>query len=303
MKEFSLDKVPNIEGKTAIVTGANIGLGYETTKALAENGIKVIMACRNIEKAEKAKDSILEAVPNASLSIIPLDLSDQASVRNFTKLYLTEYDRLDILINNAGIFAPPYTKTVDGLESQIAVNYFSHFLLAILLFPTLDQTEGSRIIHMSSITHKKASINLKDINSEKKYSKFKAYGQSKLASLLFGYELQRRIDRSNSQVLSIIVHPGVSLTNIGHHIPKWIYNLGSPLVSLFSHAPDKAALSIVYAALDSQVKGGEFYGPTGFNEMTGNPGKAFSSKVSHDLDLAKKLWSLSEKLVGQKFNI
>ena len=300
---FELDKVPNINGKIAIVTGANIGLGYEVAKGLATKEAKVIMACRNLAKAAVAKKEIEQAVPQADMEVMRLDLNSLQSVRDFAVVFSSNYDRLDLLIENAGIMVPPFATTEDGFESQMGVNYFGHFLLTNLLFPLIQSTKDSRIITLSSMAHKQGKIDFSNINAEKNYSKMGAYGQSKLACLMFAYELQRRLVSAGEGTIAVSVHPGVSNTNLGQHVPRFLYNLLVPLMSFITHSPENAALPTLMAALDTNVEGGDYYGPTGFNEMKGKPGKVTSMPHSHDLEVASKLWDVSEELTGEKFTI
>jgi NAD(P)-dependent dehydrogenase (short-subunit alcohol dehydrogenase family) len=298
---FDITKVPSQKGRIAIVTGANAGLGYETSLALGKLGAKVIMACRNAAKAEAAKQTILAKAPGADLEIMTLDLSSLKSVRAFAAAYLAKYDRLDLLINNAGIMIPPYSKTEDGFESQMGANYFGHFLLTGLLLETINKTPGARIVALSSKAHENGQINFEDLQSEKAYSKFGAYSQTKLACLMFAYELQRRLEAAGHKTLSVAAHPGVSNTELGKYFPKILYYLFLPLFPIFMHKPSNAALPQLMAALDPDVKGGEYFGPTGLNGMKGKPGKVESKPQSHDKDVAKKLWEVSEKLTGFKF--
>lgn len=298
---FQIDNISSQKGRIAIVTGANIGLGFETTRALAKTGMHIVMACRNIQKAEKAKAVIQKEVANAYLEIIQLDLNSLDSVRNFAEEYKNRYNRLDLLINNAGIMIPPFAKTKDGFESQMGVNYFGHFLLTNILFPLLNKTENSRIVSLSSIAHENGEINFENLNAEMSYSKMKAYQQSKLACLMFSIELQRRINDARSKVLSVAAHPGVSNTNLGQHISRFWYKLFWPLISLFSHHPEKAAMPTLMAALDAKVQGGEYFGPTGYRGMKGKPGKVQPKPHAFDINVAKKLWSVSEELTGKTF--
>lgn len=300
---FNLKNAPSQQGKIAIVTGANIGLGYETTIGLAKKGAKVIMACRNLQKAENAKNEILNKVPDADLMVMELDLNSLLSVRKFAASFSEKFDRLDLLIENAGIMGPPFVKTVDGFESQMGVNYFSHFLLTNLLFPILNNTKGSRIVTLSSKAHERGRIDFTNLNSEKSFSRMGAYSQSKLACLMFAYELQRRLEKAGSQVIAVAAHPGVSNTNLGQYIPRLLYYVFLPVVSLFSHSPENAALPSLMAAMDENVKGGDYFGPTGFNGMKGTPGKVKSRPHGDDLEVAKKLWEVSEELTKQKFTI
>lgn len=300
--KFDIDKITSQKGRLAIVTGANTGLGFETALHLARKEMKVIMACRNMVKAEKAKHHILRKLPNADLEIMKIDLSHLKSVRDFAVDFLAKHNRLDVLINNAGIMVPPYIKTEDGFESQMASNYFGHFLLTGLLLNTIIKTPNSRIVPVASIAHKKGKINFENLNFEKKYSPTAAYRQSKLACLMFSYELQRRLEKAGLKTLSVAAHPGVSITDIGRNVPKWMYNIALPFMPLVTHTPDKGALPIVYAALGADVNGGDYFGPKGFLEMFGSTGKADSTPLSLNKETAKRLWDISEELTGIKYS-
>lgn len=300
---FNLKDIPSQKGKIAIVTGANIGLGFETTIGLANKGMKVIMACRNMGKAETARQEIIKKIPDADLEILQLNLASLESVRDFAKEYTSKYTQLDLLIENAGIMIPPFSKTEDNFESQMGVNYFAHFLLTNLLYPTLNNTDNARIVTLSSGAHKSGKIDFDNLNSEREYSKFGAYAQSKLACLMFAYELQRRLASKGSSVIAVSAHPGVSHTNLGQHVSKWLLILLYPLFLLMMHSPGRAALPTLYAALGSDVVGGEYFGPTGFREMKGAPGKVNSIPASHDEEVASKLWEVSEELTGERFSV
>lgn len=301
--EFNLKKIASQKGKIAIVTGANTGLGKEITIGLAKKDIKVIMACRNLVKAEAAKTEILKAVPTAELELMELDLSSLKSVRTFATAFKNKYQHLNLLIENAGIMIPEYTKTVDGFESQMGVNYFGHFLLTNLIFPLLNNTEGSRIITTSSIAHESGRIGFDNINWEKNYSKMEAYRQSKLACLMFAYELHRKIDEANSKVIAISAHPGVSKTNLFNNLPLFLQIISTPFIPLLTHPPKRAALPMLYAALGEDIKGGDYIGPIGYKGMKGAPGKVKSEPHSYDKAVAKKLWLASEELTKEKFTL
>ena len=300
---FNIDHLDSQKGKVAIVTGANSGLGKEITIGLAKNEVKVIMACRNIKKAANTKFQIMKTIPSANIEIMELDLNSLTSVRSFVKSFCENHNQLTFLIENAGIMIPPFSRTEDGFESQMGVNYFSHFLLTNLLLPTLDKTKGARIATTSSIAHENGRIDFNNLNSKISYSKMGAYSQSKLACLMFAYELQRRLNKAGSKVIAVSSHPGVSKTNLFTNIPKFIQVLMTPLMPFFTHTPKKAALPMLYAVLKDDVKGGDYFGPTGFREMKGKPGKVNSKPHSKDKDVAKKLWEVSEKLTGEKFEI
>ena len=295
---FDINAIPSQKDKVAIVTGSNAGLGYETALALAKLDTTVILACRNKDKAEKAKQSIMKSAPRASLDILLVDLSDLSSVRSFADVFNKKYERLDLLINNAGVMIPPYTVTKDGFELQLGANHLGHFLLTGLLLDTLLKTNGSRVISLSSIAHKDGKIQFDDLHWEKKYSAIGAYGQSKLACLMFAFEMQRRLEKSgHSELISVAAHPGVSPTELSRHIPSWLVGIFTFLGPIFSHPPEKGALPTLMAALDESVIGGEYFGPQGFNDMKGKPGRAKSTKLANDENVAKQLWEVSEKLV------
>jgi len=298
MTTFDLNNIPSQKGRIAIITGANIGLGYETAIELAKKEMTVVLACRNIDKANRAKKAILKEVPKADLEIIQIDLSRLDSVRTFAKNYLEKHQSLDLLINNAGVMVPPFSLTEDGFELQMAANYFGHFLLTGLLLKTILATPNSRIISLSSIAHRSGKINFDDLQSQKKYSATRAYSQSKLACLMYGYELQRRLDNTEHTTISTIAHPGVSDTNLVHHLlPKWMMPIFSFINPLFSHSANAGAQPSLWAAV-GPATGGDYFGPTSFKEMKGKPGKVDSTPLSKDKEIAKKLWEVSEKLTG-----
>ncbi|WP_425639010.1 oxidoreductase [Algoriphagus yeomjeoni] len=303
MKTFKLESIPSQKGKVAIVTGANIGLGYETALALAKKEITVILACRSLAKAQKAMHKMIKEVPDADLEIILIDLNSLKSVRDFAEEFGEKYSRLDFLIANAGIMMPPFQKTKDGFESQFGVNFLAHFLLVNRLFPILKNTVGSRVVMLSSLAHKNARINFSNLNAEKNYSNWKVYGQSKLACLIFAYELQRRIDDKGLKLKSLAAHPGFSSTNLGHLLPNIGAKLFSPFASLIGQNAKAGALPTLKAALDPTVKGGEYFGPSGFKEIKGAPKVVNSSSRSHDLLVASKLWTAAEEMTGEKFNV
>lgn len=298
MKDFNLDNIPSQKGRIAIVTGANIGLGYETALALAQKEMKVILACRTLSKATKAKSDIIKKVPHADLEIIQVDLSSMQSVKDFVATYLKKHQQLDILINNAGIMTPPFSLTEDGFESQMAANYFGHFLLTGLLINTLNSTRNSRVVTLSSVAHKTGKINFDDLQSQKKYSAWKAYTQSKLACLMFAYQLDRKLKEQKSSTISLAAHPGVSTTNITQGFPKIITQIFHIIGPLFSQKPKYAARPIIVAALKEGLSGGEYFGPDGLKELKGKPTKVNSSSLSKNKEISEKLWEISEKLTN-----
>lgn len=299
---FQLDNVRSQSGRVAVVTGANTGLGYETALGLAKTGMKVVLACRNLDKATAAKANIQHAVPGADLEVMLLDLSELASVQTFATQYRNTHSRLDLLINNAGIMAPPYSQTDDGFESQLAVNHLGHFLLTALLLDLMPDTSDSRIVSLSSNAHKMGAIKFDDLQSTSKYSSMAAYAQSKLACLMFADELQRRLESEGKQILSVCAHPGGSETELARHFSKTaILIMRLMLVPLITHPPKEAALPTLYAALGEDVKGGEYFGPQGFLEMSGKPGRATRSPLAQNQEIAQQLWTVSEQLTGATY--
>lgn len=303
MKEFNINTIRNKPEGIAIVTGANTGLGFETAKVLAEKEFTVILACRNIQKALKAQTEIQHGYPEAKLEIIELDLNSLKSVESFAKSFLSKYNRLDVLINNAGIMIPPFQKTEDGFESQFGVNHLAHFALTAHLIEVLKSTDNSRVVALSSIAHKSASIDLDNLNAEKNYSKFGAYGQSKLACLLFAKELNRKLEKAGNNSIAVAAHPGVSNTELMRFMPGWLSILMKPLGALMAHKPEEGAKPSLYAALGKDIKGGDYTGPTGWKEMKGPAGKVKPEPQGENMDMAKKLWEASEELTGAKFEV
>lgn len=295
--KWNFESLPVQNGRTAIVTGANVGLGYETALALAGKGFEVIIAARNQQKAEKAVESIKQKYSQASVKYLHLNLSSLKSVRHFADEYLTMHQKLDLLINNAGIMMPPYSLTEDGFESQFGTNYLGHFLLTGLLLPAMNNISNSRIVSLSSMAHKPGIIQFNDLNFAKNYNKIKAYSQSKLACLMFAYELNRKLKKSGSCTLSVAAHPGVSSTNLGNNL--------SPVLRYFfpkiGQPAEAGAMPILMAALENAATGGEYYGPDGFMELRGNPTIVGSSRLSKNIEVAEKLWQVSEKFVGFRF--
>lgn len=301
MPAFDINTIPSQKGKTAIVTGSNIGLGYETALALAQKDMTVVLACRNLTKATKAKKEIFAQVPHADLDILLLDLSKLSSVRAFAQQFLDKYQRLDLLVNNAGVMVPPFSLTEDGFELQMGVNYFGHFLLTRLLLNRLLETPYSRVVSLGSLAHRRGRINFNDLQSEKRYSAWGAYAQSKLACIMFAYELQRRLAKLDTTTISVAAHPGGSLTNLIQHFPKWVKVLAPILGPLLTHSPKAGAEPTLYAALGKDVKGGDYFGPSRLGELKGRAKKVDSTRQSKDKEVAKKLWTVSEQLTGGVF--
>ena len=297
MNKWDIENENVQPGKVCIITGSNSGIGYETALELAKKNVIIIMACRDMSAAELAKNKILEIYPKAQIISLKIDLSSLQSVRKFAEDFKMKFDRLDLLINNAGIMMSPHKETEDGFENQFATNFLGHFALTGLLLPLLLNTPGSRIISLSSLSYKWAPINFEDIHFKNGYNKKKAYGQSKRACLVFAYELNRRLSASGKSAISLAAHPGLTKTNLDRYFPALI----RPLGSLFLQKAKKGALPVVFAALPQDLKGGEYIGPDGFQEMRGYPVIVDSDEDSKDQEIANRLWQKSEEMTGVNY--
>lgn len=300
---FNLNNVPSQNGRIAIVTGANNGIGFETTLALANHGFKVVMACRSLDKAEKSKAEISQRVPQADLDILQLDLSDQDNVRAFAKNFKDNYAKLDVLINNAGVLIYSGKKNKAGVELQFATNHLGHFLLTNLLLDMMPDHHASRIIALSSLAHKRAKIHFDNINGDGIEDREAVYGQSKLANLMFADELNRRLKKVGKNIVSAAVHPGGSASGLFSEMSRLKYYTFKILSPFMLNSPASAAKPSLFAALSPDVNGGEYFGPQGFNEFKGNVGFAKRSEYSKREDVAKKLWELSEEMTGLPFSV
>jgi NAD(P)-dependent dehydrogenase (short-subunit alcohol dehydrogenase family) len=301
---WTTDNIPDLTGKVIIVTGANSGIGYEAAKEFARKGAQTILACRSLDKAQAAMEQIRAEIPDAPVEIKELDLADLASVRQFADEFKAEYDRLDVLANNAGIMMNPYTTTEDGFESQFGTNHLGHFALTGLLIDLLLNTPGSRVVNVSSNGHRFGSLDFDNLMYENGngYSPARAYGRSKLANLLFTYELQRRYEAIGADAIAVAAHPGGSQTNLGRHLEeRWYAGLYGSLQPLIAQSAAMGALPTLRAATDPNVAGGQYYGPGGFMEQRGYPVVVSSSDASHDRDVARQLWEVSEELTGVTF--
>lgn len=283
--------------RIALVTGANTGLGYQTALELAKLDFTVILACRNLQKAERSRLQIIAASSNEKLHCLALDLSSQQAVKQSVTEFRQRFSRLDLLINNAGIMMPPFALTDDGFESQFAANYLGHFSLSLSLLDLLEATPGSRIISLSSLAHQTGKIHFDDLQFQKKYHTVQSYGQSKLACLIFAIELQRRLSQQAYQTLSVAAHPGIAATNLDQHLSP----IQAQLFKWFSQPEAMGALPILFAALSNNIHGGEYCGPKGFFQARGEPGIVKAKKHAYDESTARKLWKLSEQFTGFQF--
>ncbi|MCJ7695820.1 MAG: oxidoreductase [Anaerolineaceae bacterium] len=298
---WTTDNIPDLKGKVIIVTGANCGIGFEEAKEFARKGAQIIMACRSMEKAKAALAKIQAEVPEAQIEIMKLDLTSQASIHQFANEFKAKHDRLDVLVNNAGIMLAPYSKTEDSFESQFATNHLGHFVLTGLLLDVILYTPNSRVVNVSSMGHRFGTIDFDNLMYEdgKDYSPARAYGRSKLANLLFTYELQRRFEAFRTDAIAVAAHPGSSDTNLSRYIEdRWYIKLLAPLMKRMAQSAAMGALPTIRAAVDPDVKGGQYYGPRGFMEQKGPPVIVQSNSASHDEVVARRLWEVSEKLTG-----
>lgn len=289
----------DLNGKVILVTGGNSGLGYESVKAFAGKGARVILATRDLRKGEAARTKILESNPVGIIEILQLDLMDLESVRSFAEQFRSKYDRLDVLLNNAGIMMTPYFKTKDGFEGQMGTNHLGHFALTGLLLDLIKSTPGARVVNVSSNGHRFGTMDFLNLLYEngEGYTPTKAYGRSKLSNLLFTYELQRRFEAKNIHAEALAAHPGASRTNLDRYLKgKFWYYILWPLAYLMTMNQAQGALPQIRASVDPGAKGGQYYGP--HRSMTGYPVVVKSNEASHNLEDAARLWEISEKLTG-----
>ena len=307
-KKWTLDQMPGQEGRIAVVTGANSGLGFYTAGALARKGAKVILACRNLEKGEVARQDIANGGVIADPEVWQLDLASLESVRQFAEKFTASGMRLDLLINNAGLMAIPYARTANGFEMQFGVNHLGHFALAARLWPVLSGTGGSRLVQVASLAHRFGNMRFDDIHWERGYKKWKAYGMSKLANLLFIRELASRIGKNGGDVTVAAAHPGWASTELQAKGSRMKGNqLGAVSMelinSLLAQSGEKGALPSLYAATADGVDQGEYFGPDGWMKLHGWPGQESPSKKLVNDEVAGRLWELSESLTGLEFPV
>ena len=304
MSRWTAADIPDQSGRTVLVTGANSGLGLRTAEALAQRGARVLLGCRDAIKAEAARSDVALAASGPSPEVVPLDLADLGSVRGAAQSAAGAVERLDVLVNNAGVMATPPRRTADGFELQFGTNHLGHYALTGLLLPVLLRAEGPRVVTVSSNGHRIGRNAWSDPNWERgRYSKWLAYGQSKLANLLFTRELARRAHEAGSSLVAVAAHPGNAATNLlpastgasGNRLVGRVMNWGNGLIA----QPDSAgALPQLYAATMPDVSPGEYFGPDGLFQLRGHPTRVGSSAAARDDDAARRLWQLSEELTG-----
>ena len=301
---WTTDQIPDLNGKVIIVTGANTGIGFQAAREFSRKGAETILACRNETKASKAVRTIKREIPEAKVRYLYLDLGSLRSVQQFAEKIRKEYSRLDVLLNNAGIILLPYRTTEDGFESHMGINHLGHFALTGHLLDLIKRTDGSRVINVSSLINNVGKMDFENLlfDGGKGFSRVRAYGRSKLANLLFTYELDRKFKKADFNALAVAAHPGFSYTDLGRwrffRSLKYIF---FPIINLVTQNPNMGALPSVRAAVDPEVSGGDFYGPGGRRERKGSPVRVRSGEASYDAEDARKLWLLSEELTGIKY--
>jgi NAD(P)-dependent dehydrogenase (short-subunit alcohol dehydrogenase family) len=296
MANWTATDIPDQTDRVAVITGANTGLGYETALALAEHGAHVVLAVRNLDKGKDAAARITAENPHADVALQELDLTSLESIRAAAEQLRSDYDRIELLINNAGVMFTPKSTTRDGFELQFGTNHLGHFALTGLLLDRLLTAPGSRVVTVSSIGHRyPAPIRFDDLHWQRRYSRAGAYGRSKLANLLFTYELQRRL--TGTHTIAAAAHPGASRTELNRNTPPWM-RVVTGLFELTDQGADMGALPTLRAATDPGVLGGQYFGPGGFAELRGYPKVVASNSRSHDVEVQKRLWAVSEELTG-----
>jgi NAD(P)-dependent dehydrogenase (short-subunit alcohol dehydrogenase family) len=304
--KWTADSIPDLSSKTVVVTGGNSGIGYEAALEFARKGARTVLACRSVDKAQGAADRIKLRHPAAKVEVMELDLASLASVRAFAKKFRDDHSQLHVLCNNAGVMALPYRTTADGFEMQFGTNHLGHFALTGLLLDLLLASDSARVVTVSSSAHRMGSIRFDDLNWKQNYSKWRAYGQSKLANLLFTFEFQRKLDAAKLKLLSVACHPGYAATNLqaagphmqGSAILESLMDVGN---RVFAQSAAMGALPTEYAAVAPEVHGGDYIGPDGFSEMWGNPTKVGCTAAAKDTAAAARLWDISRDLTGVKY--
>ena len=300
--KWTATDIPDQSGRVAVVTGANSGNGLETTRALAGRGAMVVLAVRDLDKGRAAADAIRAEHRGADLVLQELDLASLDSVREAAVAIRDRFERIDLLVNNAGVFHTPRRQTADGFEIRMGTNHLGHFAWTGLLLPRVLPVAGSRVVMVSSNAHRyRSRIDFERLGTEQGRSQSAAYGRSKLANLLFTHELQRRLVAAGAPTVALAAHPGWSETGILRHFPG--IRIIHPLIGPLQHSAAMGALATLRAATDPDATGGQFYGPDGFMEMRGNPVLVPSSARSRDAELQRRLWDASEQVTGVSFPV
>lgn len=294
-ERYSAQRIPDLHGRTFLVTGANTGLGFATTQLLASKSAKVLLACRSETRANAAIEKIRRSTPGANLLFIPLDLGDLASIHHAIKLIAHEPE-LHGLVNNAGVMMPPWQLTQDGFELQFGVNHLGHFALTMGLLDQLEQTVGARVVNVASAAHRFGRIDFEDLQAERQYRPSQRYAMSKLANLLFTFELQRRLSGARRRTLALACHPGGADTELARYIPQQIYRVLQPLAKHVINTPAEGALPTLRALTDPTADSGDYFGPAGWFEIASSATKVRAGRRALDLADAKKLWRVSQTL-------
>jgi NAD(P)-dependent dehydrogenase (short-subunit alcohol dehydrogenase family) len=302
--KWTTEQIPDQTGRTAIVTGANSGLGLVSARELARRGANVVLACRDAEKGAAALKAISQVAPGAQLELFALDLGSLASVEAFAERFRSTYAGLDLLLNNAGVMAPPRRVTADGFELQIGTNHLGHFALMGRLIGAMEGRVDARVVTLSSIAHKTGRINFDDLQSERGYNRWRAYGQSKLADLMGALELDRRLRAADSTVKSLAAHPGYAATNLQSAAAPRVDRLVMAVTNaLMAQSADRGALPPLYAATEPGLEGGTYVGPDGIGEFRGHPRPVSPSRAARDEVVAARLWAVSEELTGVRVKL
>src|SRR6266478_6260426 len=297
--KWTSDDVPGQQGRLAVVTGANTGLGFEAAQVLAARGASVVLAVRDIEKGKRAAARITGTAPGANVMVQPLDLTSLDSIRAAASELRAKHPRIDLLVNNAGVMLTPRQTTRDGFELQFGTNHLGHFALTGLLLEQMLPVPGSRVVTLSSLVHRvRARINFGDLQGERSYRRVAAYGQSKLANLMFTYELARRLSGAGTTI-AVAAHPGLASTELARYTPA----VAAFFYARVSQKPAMGALPALRAATDPGVAGGQYYGPGGLLGTRGYPKLAHSSGQSRDTALQRRLWAVSQELTGVTFPV
>jgi NAD(P)-dependent dehydrogenase (short-subunit alcohol dehydrogenase family) len=301
---WTAERIPDQHARLAVVTGANSGLGLATARELARAGARVLLACRNVEKGEGACGEIEGAVPGPRLELEELDLASLDSVRSFAERFRAAHDGLDLLINNAGVMATPRRRTADGFELQFGTNHLGHFALTGLLIGAMEGRDDARVVTLSSAVHRMGHIAFGNLGGDRRYFRWRAYGQSKLANLLFALELDRRLRAAGSTVKSLAAHPGWAATNLQYAGPpafdRAVAHVGN---RVWAQSAEMGALPTLYAATEPGLEGGTFCGPDGFLEQRGHPKRVSPSGAARDEETARRLWEVSEEMTGVRYEL
>jgi NAD(P)-dependent dehydrogenase (short-subunit alcohol dehydrogenase family) len=302
--KWTTDQIPDQGGRVAVVTGANSGLGLVIARELARKGAHVTMACRNLEKGERARREIEAAVPGAPLDLQELDLASLESVKRFAATFRRTHDGLDLLINNAGVMASPRRQTADGFELQFGTNHLGHFALTGRLIGGMEGREDARVVTLSSQAHRTGRISFDNLAGEHRYFRWRAYGQSKLANLLFALELERRLSAVGSTIKSMAAHPGYAATNLQSAAAPLADRLLMTVGNLvIAQSDEMGALPPLYAATEPGLPGGTYAGPDGIGEQRGHPKPVAPNGAAQNERLAQKLWDVSEQMTGVSFEL